>query len=49
MGFETLEAVENQQLQIIDLKKENIALTESLKNIKSEMELLKAEIKKLKK
>jgi hypothetical protein len=44
MSFETLEAVENMQLQIIQLKKENDQLKEHLKDI----DLLKEEINKLK-
>ena len=44
MSFETLEAVENQQLQIIALKKENEALKKKI----SEIDELKIEIEKLK-
>jgi len=45
MSFETLEAVENIQLQVIELKKKNKELTKKLKQI----EKIKAENKKLKK
>ncbi len=49
MNFETLEAVENQQLQIISLKKENKGLEKRIECQAAEIEILKQEIEALKK
>jgi hypothetical protein len=49
MTFETLEAVENIQLQIIDLKNENDALKSELNYKNIEIDNIKTEIEKLKK
>ncbi len=46
MNFETLEAVENQQLQIISLKKENKGLEKQIKKQAKEIQELKKNNKK---
>ncbi|MBI4647242.1 MAG: hypothetical protein HY738_11810 [Bacteroidia bacterium] len=48
MGFETLEAVENLQLQIIELKKENISLKNLLQEKDTDIHSLQKEIENIK-
>ena len=45
MSFETLEAVENQQLQIIELKKENLKQQEIIDELLKRIERLEKKVK----
>ncbi len=49
MSIESLEAIENLQLQIISLKEENERLTKESADFKDELEMLKKEVELLKK
>ncbi|MBU0763600.1 MAG: hypothetical protein KJ607_02065 [Bacteroidetes bacterium] len=44
MGFETLEAVENLQMQLIELKKENLEKNREISELRQEMLELKKKV-----